>query len=167
MTLSRTPLTTEDADLRGTLLAHASLIAEHSRGTASWQYASIYALVLAQGVFCPTSFAPVNRGMPKHCYRNAFQLATGDTTLRYCEGFAFAASFPFPFDHAWCVNERDEIVEPTWVPPGTAYLGICLKTTYVQEQVLRQGIYGLLCDPRTVMPFLQQGIPPEALAYKD
>ena len=31
---------------------------------------------------------------------------------------------PSPFNHAWCLDADDRVVDPTWRTPGLAYFGL-------------------------------------------
>lgn len=155
-----TPLTEKDEELSKHLSVLANLL---KRTDNAWRYASMQEFVLANGVFFPLRFAPVEKGPAKHCYMNAWRAAAADEKLVYCEGYAMIANVPLPFDHAWCVDGEGRIVEPTWDTPGVSYLGICFEMAFVAERIFAQGVYGLLCDKSAVRLFLENGAPPEAL----
>ncbi len=53
-------------------------------------------------------------GAPKHCFWNAYELAARTRgKLRYVEGYANGG---IPMEHAWCVDEHDRVIDPTWRP---------------------------------------------------
>lgn len=49
----------------------------------------------------------------KACYYNAWELVRSSKTLRYVEGKCASARLPFPFDHAWAIDSRDRVIDPT------------------------------------------------------
>ncbi len=58
-------------------------------------------------------------GKPKHCYWNAYELAARTRgKLRYVEGYANGG---IPMSHAWCIDEHDRVIDPTWRPDNGQY----------------------------------------------
>jgi hypothetical protein len=87
------------------------------------------------------------RGEPKMCFRNAYQLAGPGSGLTYVEGFAFRSWLPvLPIHHAWCVDEDGRVVESTFEDPvpEDRYFGIRLPFSLVAEVALRTETYGVL-----------------------
>ena len=83
------------------------------------------------------------RGTPKECYKNAALAVLDNPKLTYVEGqMAFHG---VPIDHAWCVDQQGNVVDPT-VKDGedTAYFGIPISTEYLKRQLLKQKVYGIL-----------------------
>ena len=64
--------------------------------------------------------------VPKACFDNAYRLARR-SKLRYVEGYALGV---IPVEHAWVVNEQNEVIDPTWHMQrsslGTAYYGVVI-----------------------------------------
>lgn len=88
--------------------------------------------------------APKPRRIPfgplKNCYQNASE-ASLRHRLIYCEGYACG---PIPVLHAWCVDDRGRVVDPTWRKRGTEYFGIAFDRKYVLRALLTNGHYGLI-----------------------
>lgn len=62
--------------------------------------------------------AGVEYGRAKDCYRNAFgQAFLPDSPYTYVEGYALTPGL-IPVPHAWIVNERGEVIDPTWRDGG-------------------------------------------------
>lgn len=101
----------------------------------------------------PRSTARYKRGLPKKCYQNAFELATNNPDLTYCEGRAVGAMFPV--EHAWCIDAQGRVVDNTWIDGDAqqAYFGAAFKTDFLLGWVERQARYGVLCEmfPRELL----------------
>ena len=76
----------------------------------------------------------IRYGRVKQCFHNCQKLATRRRSLQYVEGYAFSGQLAFPIHHAWCVK-GDTVIDPTWDPPGIAYLGIVFDMDFVAEQI--------------------------------
>lgn len=78
--------------------------------------------LLTHGRFWKLGTKPIKQMMPSRCFQNAFVLASRSKgRLRYVEGVALSV---IPLDHAWCVDENDCVVDPTWeVGHGKVYFG--------------------------------------------
>lgn len=86
----------------------------------------------------------------KECFKNAYNEADPGGIFTYCEGFAMNTTLsPFPFLHAWIVNMRGLIFDPTLKNAHNyEYLGITVPYHQLRVETLRTGVYGLL-DPGT------------------
>lgn len=83
----------------------------------------------------------VKRGKSRECFKNAATLAIEYyPTWIYCEGYAAG---PIPVLHAWCVNRRGAVIDPTW-NDGTEYFGIPIKQSYLLKSLRENEVYGLL-----------------------
>lgn len=73
------------------------------------------------------------------CYKNAhlLSLSMGWT---YCEGWAMSV---IPMKHAWCVNDKQEVVDPTWTD-GTDYCGVGFPPSIMHKFTDKTGLYGIL-----------------------
>jgi len=49
----------------------------------------------------------------KECFRNAKLLTERSKVLTYCEGFVASADLPLIIHHAWAVNQKGEVIDPT------------------------------------------------------
>jgi hypothetical protein len=63
------------------------------------------------------------RGAPKSCFGNSILLGTLQN-LHYIEGVAFQRDISFGFHHAWNVDDKDNLIDNTWLNNGLAYLGV-------------------------------------------
>jgi len=95
-------------------------------------------------------------GPKKQCYYNSFKLAT-TCDLIYCEGFAInkAVNY-FPFEHAWCIDHEDNVIDPTW-DDGIDYFGIAFSTNFVVELALKTGCAGVLGELNDLKMILKNG----------
>lgn len=87
---------------------------------------------LTYGVLKTSSPLPkhVTRGKFGECYKSAGELAlTPPGKFVYCEGWA-QSLFGIPLQQAWRLDQRGNVVDPTWPHREDAkYLGIPIKTT--------------------------------------
>jgi hypothetical protein len=82
------------------------------------------------------------RMTPKQCYCNSAERALKDPTLRYCEGYCYGCDH-FLFVHAWLIDERGMVVDPTLRETPLAYFGVRFKTEYLMQTMERTGLYGI------------------------
>lgn len=80
-------------------------------------------------------------GEKKMCYRNSHHLAL-EHDLIYCEGFAVSGGVGIPFEHAWCIDKDENVIDCTW-DDGVAYFGIAFTTSFILERADKTGIYGI------------------------
>lgn len=100
----------------------------------------------------------------RQCFNNALLMACWYPNLRYCEGLAHGV---LPVHHAWCLDENDEVVDPTWKLKDRelseiGYYGVVIPTEVVRMAVItvdRSGILDLWGDGH---PFLYRPWDPEA-----
>lgn len=99
--------------------------------------------VLQNGVeFIPSKLPKdVQRGQMKECFRNAFMLMVGRPDLIYVEGYAAGV---IPVYHAWCVDQKGCVVDPTWGDDGQVYLGVPFTKEFVVSQTMKSKKYGLI-----------------------
>lgn len=61
----------------------------------------------------------------KMCYNNCYKLALSRKRLEYVEGLGLSL---IPIEHAWLINNNNEVIDPTWGLKrdriGSEYLGI-------------------------------------------
>lgn len=160
------PATSNDQTLRQRVASRARTIGNLRRGADGWQYRSVEALVLAHGRFVNVSLTTAityPRGRQRECFRNACLLAESAGAV-YVEGYALAQidDGAFHVAHAWCIDSDGALLEPTWLQPGVAYLGVPLRLSFVKETILRRNRYGVLDAYDLGWPLLRDGLPNEA-----
>ena len=85
------------------------------------------------------------RGRPKNCFQNAYREADAAGIFTYCEGFAMREALGIPIHHAWLVNMRGLIYDPTLRDAHQyEYLGITVSYPVLHAETERTGVYGLL-----------------------
>ena len=86
----------------------------------------------------------IKRGEPGHCFMNAYNLAFNNhRRFTYVEGFAISI---IPIHHAWCVDKKGIVYDPTWYDDGVDYFGIPLDVIYVCQVNIRRKYYGSAID---------------------
>ena len=124
------------------------------------KYSSVEDFVLQHGREWISAPLPedIERQPLKQCFRNAIMLAV-ERNYRYVEGYAF---FHIPIYHAWCLDENDKVVDPTWDNPEThAYFGVAFNTDWAMKQMLQRGKCGILDDMDRKFPILRGKIKPK------
>ena len=93
------------------------------------------------------------RGKLKECFTNAFFLAQRwQDELTYVEGYALSI---IPILHAWCVDNKGNVIDNTWEEPGHSYFGVPFKWQYVFDTVLKKGTYGVIDNFEQRFPLLK------------
>src|SRR5215472_16998195 len=97
-------------------------------------------LLLQHGQPMMTRIASTWQGTQKLRFHNAYQHARRSRgRLRYVEGFAIAG---IPIEHAWCVDEAGQVIDPTLRTHFTEadYFGMVLDLDFVRT--MRRKHYG-------------------------
>ena len=146
------------------LKASAQLAARQApTGSAGWRYRSFTELLLDQAtVFVPCAddlVLPDRRGPSGRCFENAATWSDHED-LVYAEGFASTVHMPLGTEHAWCLTESGAVLDPTWDPLGTVYVGLAVTAAY-----RRSVAFPSLLHPHAAgIRLLQEGLPAEAHA---
>jgi len=92
--------------------------------------------------------ADVGAGELRRCFPQARALAIAQPTrFTYVEGYACNRT-PCPIHHAWCVDERGFVVDPTWVVTENAsYFGIAFEAEILRCTTVDFEGWGLLRTP--------------------
>lgn len=129
------------------------MVAVHGmRGTPpeDFKYGSYYELILREGkqYASPKRARPYGSGIRKRkdreCYNNSVEVSV-QYDLTYVEGIAYRPGL-IPVEHAWCVDADDNVIDPTWSKPGSAYIGVPMDTEAVWARVVEQKYYGIFAS---------------------
>ena len=85
-------------------------------------------------------------GNKKECFKNAYQLSF-TKNLTYCEGYAVSKILNFPVEHAWCIDNDNNVIDPTW-NDGIEYFGIPFSMEFIINQALKTSVYGVFGNGR-------------------
>jgi hypothetical protein len=100
----------------------------------------------------------------KMCYRNSWRVMIERPGLRYCEGYAMSAGLMIPVEHAWCVDQDDNVVDPTWrEPQHAAYYGVEIPEDVLGCSMSIRKVFGFFGHPRTGHLISQLGRLPTAV----
>ena len=125
----------------------------HQKARTNFRYGSIEEFVLNEGTEMRLARCNPRRAKmtAKECYRNATLLATMHPKYTYVEGFAMSPSLPLALSHAWVLNSKGEVLDPTWGwRDGTVYLGVPFETEDLIERTTTSGYYGVLSNGMTI-----------------
>lgn len=88
-----------------------------------FHYAGMEDYLLRHGTWYDVQPLPawVPPGVPSMCYGNAINLVDMRKGLRYVEGLAMNM---IPIQHAWNIDPKGRLIDNTWDPLGTAYIGV-------------------------------------------
>lgn len=102
---------------------------------ADWKYSSFEELVLDCGREM-TKISEFNeKGLPKSCYWNCYQLASKLPLFTYCEGYALSNYIELPIAHAWLLNADGEVIDPTWEKEAAEYYGIAFQFQWIKALI--------------------------------
>ncbi len=134
-----------------------------------WKYGGFEELILDCGIEMEYSPLPeyIERGIPKNCYYNCLELLRKHRDLTYCEGYAFTEDLPLPLFHAWLVNSKGEVIDPTW-KTGDAYLGVRFNTKWFIDLLVSRNREDCLAvfesNYMEQYSLLKEGLPEKAIA---
>jgi hypothetical protein len=71
-------------------------------------------------------------GPKRNCFGNALAYAVDRGDVYYVEGYALDRQLGMPMQHAWLVDDRGSVIDPTWDDPEeNDYFGIAFKRAFV------------------------------------
>ena len=86
-------------------------------------------------------------GPERYCFMNAARLALSSRELIYVEGFGSSEILcSIPALHAWCIDARGRVVDPTWTDPTSTYVGITISDELLMAEQMRTKHYGVLFE---------------------
>jgi hypothetical protein len=131
----------------------------------NWIYHSVEEIVLEIGQFDIVRPLPksIKRGRMGLCFQNAFRLM--EQGFIYVEGIAVPGGTGFPVHHGWCVDQFNNVLDPTW-KDGVAYLGIHLNKMFIYQRILQRRKYGVF-DNIEARDLYENGLPADALAKNE
>ena len=109
----------------------------HKEHVFEGDYCCLEEFVLKNGRSFETTIplpSNIKKGKEGTCFENAFWVASGNRhKYYYCEGYA-ANKGMLPVLHAWVVNRKHEVIDPT-CPFAKYYYGFIFKLSYVCQWV--------------------------------
>jgi len=85
----------------------------------------------------------IRKGRDKVCFMNSYHLT--DFGYRYVEGFAVPdIGIQFPIQHAWVIDDNDNVIETTWAKSGLEYYGIIFEREFVDKVMFELRVYGIM-----------------------
>jgi hypothetical protein len=132
-------------DVTGYMTAMVKARAMHEvAATKKWAYHGTEDFVLKEGRAYHPQELPEKypRGTIKECFHNAAMLAIEHPELTYVEGYAKGAIIPV--HHAWCVDDKGNVIDNTWPDPGEEYVGVPFRTKWLTRYIVKNKTYGVL-----------------------
>lgn len=75
----------------------------------------------------------------RQCFANCFEVAKKDKRYTYVEGYCTSL---IPLDHAWLLNEKGEVVDPTYIltdSKTTDYFGVRVPVKKINHKLFEPG----------------------------
>jgi hypothetical protein len=88
------------------------------------------------------------RRAKQSCYQNAVRFALQHPGFRYCEGLAVDTELGFGFGHGWCLNEANEVVDPSLKAEDHSYFGVVVDASLLTKVPKGTVYYGLFDGPK-------------------
>lgn len=151
------------------LLNQEADLIDRSVTNDSFLYKSTQRLVLKNGISFEKKIKSPFKGEPKQCYPNCLRVLYKNPSLYYCEGFAAYNDISFAIAHAWLVNEKGQVIDPTWWKEtdlqNCAYFGVVFDEEFVMEMADKLKVYGILeNDFMNEHKLKREGFPTHALS---
>jgi len=141
--------------MKGILLDYLNKYIELVKNMNGGKQLSIEEFILNNGKEFSENGGKVKKyeyGKMKECYKNAFLLMVGRKELYYCEGFATFPNLPLPVLHAWCIDKKGRVYDPTW-KDGDEYYGVVFDRKFAFSRVMKNGC-GIIDDWKHRWPLL-------------
>ncbi len=126
-----------------------------------YKFANLETLIFKHGITFELSRAgnKAEMGQMGDCFMNAGKLALDNLDYQYCEGYAYTPTCPIAVLHAWCVDQDNTVVDPTWSDAKQcAYRGIIIPEQKLRQTLLSRKKWGVLDNPEERFPYLKNGI---------
>ncbi len=137
-------------------LSVADIVSDDPNGDPK-QYETEFNFIQKYGRhFNPASLPPtIPAGPMKDCLANAAQLALAVSELIYVEGIGrlFCGRNFLPFYHAWCCDQKGNVLDRTWTKPERIrieYFGVPFKTQFLKHFVQNQRNPCQLITPKCI-----------------
>jgi hypothetical protein len=125
----------------------------------------LHRFILRNGRSYRASATKVKLGEPKECFTNAAKHLLEHRNGTYCEGVTLGSKFTFLFHHAWIVDFKGEVLDPTLADnTGHQYFGVEFTRREMLHELMRNGHYGLLDSGLGLNTRLMFGIDPKLKA---
>jgi len=72
------------------------------------------------------------------CWKNSINLCFSHENLNYCEGKAVSSN-GWSTWHGWCVDDENNVIDPTWEAVGYSYFGVVVPKGKLRDFVLGEG----------------------------
>lgn len=99
------------------------------------------------------------RGKIGVCFANSYRMANRHK-LTYVEGYAINEITSHPVLHAWCIDDQNRVLDPTW-RTALLYFGIPFRIEYLRKVIAErkerlgdEHYYGLLDDWQSSHPLI-------------
>ncbi|MBB4509710.1 MULTISPECIES: hypothetical protein [Rhizobium] len=120
------------------------LLIEHVRRLSCWEqvFGPATALKMFGRLYTSIARRPqwLVPGEGKQCFRNATAFALVRHDVTYVEGFALDPALPIPLEHAWLVDDKGQVIDPTWDDNiGHVYYGVPFERDFVARMMEQSG----------------------------
>jgi len=118
----------------------------NARGRAHVPRTSYVQLILDHGrEMAPMVTSGPSRVKPNACFANALLLMANRKAVFYCEGYAVPMQVGLPMHHAWCVDAKGRVLDPTWEQNSLTskwYYGLTFTRDYALRRLKAQSARG-------------------------
>lgn len=147
-------------DLKEHVENHVELVRRNTAGPKKRGFSNMYEPIYEFGYNFTDSGILLKDTLPKECqdkvgmcFKASANLALGSSEHFYCEGLATFGSVPI--HHAWCVDTRGRVVDPTWDDViidrslhgerrYLQYYGIIFREAHLRKILIDTHYYGIM-----------------------